>query len=334
MRVETVQCLKAPVSGAKLELQALEVSGDDVISGRLIEAGTGAWYRIEEGIADLLPAEYRNAERYEAFRRNHGFEPSPAPGSVGSAHKNTLTQVKFFSEHTEMYESEVVHSRFYEAFDEVTVGRWIARTITPGTRVVEVGCGTGRQTLPLVRAGAKVVAVDLSENMLRLARRKVRAERPEAQADFVAATAENLPLRDEAFDAAVIFGSLHHFTDPRTALLQIASAMKPGAHFYLMEPHKSPARFIFDWMMRRWKLWTEEASDDPLFTSTQFESWLNAGGLEARIRYGTYLPPHLFYRMSRGMAERLLATTDAAFGSLPGFRRLGGVIIAEAVKRP
>ena len=69
----------------------------------------------------------------------------------------------------------------------------------------------------------------------------------------MAGTAENLPLREGAFDAGLIFGSLHHFSDPPTALIGIARALKPGGQFYIMEPHDSPVRFIFDWMMRRWK---------------------------------------------------------------------------------
>ncbi|HEY6603227.1 MAG TPA: hypothetical protein VI009_15610, partial [Xanthobacteraceae bacterium] len=91
-------------------------------------------------------------------------------------------------------------------------------------------------------------------------------------------------------------------------------------------------RFVFDWMMRHWNLWREEANDDPLFTKKKFQTWLSAGGLDARIFYSTYLPPHLFYLIDRRKGEWLLATTDTIFNSIPGLRRLGGVIIAEAVK--
>jgi hypothetical protein len=87
-------------------------------------------------------------------------------------------------------------------------------------------------------------------------------------------------------------------------------------------------------MMRHWNLWKEEANDDPLFTRKKFQTWLSAGGLDARICYSTYLPPHLFYLIDRRKGEWLLGTTDVVFNSVPGLRRLGGVIIAEAVKHP
>jgi SAM-dependent methyltransferase len=171
--------------------------------------------------------------------------------------------------------------------------------------------------------------------MLRLARSKVLTERSAGRADFVIGTAENLPLANNRFDAAVIFGSLRHFSDPRTALRKVARIMKPGGCFYMLEQHKNPCRFIFDWMNERWtvwKLWKEEGNAGPLFTAAQFLDWLGAEGLEAQISYSTYLPPHLFYLIKEGAGDRLLGTTDTLFNAMPVLCRLGGVIIAEAIK--
>jgi SAM-dependent methyltransferase len=332
MRIKTIEHLRAPVSGALLELDAIEVSGEAVISGRLVEPATGSWYRIEEGIADLVPHPFRNVERYASFCRIHGLEHGPAPSATATPDANAETQMKFFSEHRDRYEVEVVASPFYEIFDRVTLGRWITRTISRGMLVAEIGCGSGRQTLPLLRAGTDLIAIDLSEDMLRLARRKVLAEALAGQVDFLVASAENLPLANNTFDAAVIFGSLHHFSHPSATLSNVARIMRPGSHFYMLEPHKSPVRFIFDWMMRRWMLWKEEANEAPLFTASQFGAWLGAGGFDVQFRYATYLPPHLFYLIKGRKGERLLATTDVVFNAIPGLRRLGGVIIAEAVK--
>ena len=64
MRIKTVEHLRAPISGARLDLQSIEICGDEIISGRLIEKSTGAWYRIEEGIADLAPYGFRDVNRY------------------------------------------------------------------------------------------------------------------------------------------------------------------------------------------------------------------------------------------------------------------------------
>src|SRR2546425_554 len=47
MRRASVDFLQAPVTAARLALEPLEVTGDDVVAGRLIEPDTGAWYRID-----------------------------------------------------------------------------------------------------------------------------------------------------------------------------------------------------------------------------------------------------------------------------------------------
>jgi SAM-dependent methyltransferase len=195
-----------------------------------------------------------------------------------------------------------------------------------------VGCGSGQQTLPLARQGANVLAVDLSEDMLRLARAKLLASGATGQASFVRGIAEQLPLASESCGGAVICGSLHHFTDPPRALQEAGRVLEPQARFFLLEPHASPVRFLFDWSMRLWTLWEEEARDEPLFDAVQFRHWLAAAGIDHRIGYSTYLPPHLFYWIRGAAGAFLLRASDRVLSGIPGLRRLAGVITAEGTK--
>src|SRR5262249_55409918 len=160
---------------------------------------------------------------------------------------------------------------------------WIARTISENGLVAEVGWGSGRQTIPMLRAFANVVAGDLPEDLLKLASRKARSVSIRSHTDFLVGTAPNWSRCERPSRLEPIFGSLHRFSDPPTALIGIARTIKPGGQFYILEPHNSPVRFIFDWMMRHWNLWKEEANDDPLFTKTKFQTLLSAGGLDGRI---------------------------------------------------
>src|SRR5262249_48590558 len=76
--------------------------------------------------------------------------------------------------------------------------------ITRGTRVLELGCGTGEFTRRVAPSGGEVVALDISGDLLAKARAKVGA-----QARFARGNAEVLPFRDSAFD--VVYGcSLPH----------------------------------------------------------------------------------------------------------------------------
>lgn len=319
-------------SGGKLQLEPLNLAGDEVLDGRLIDPATGNWYRIEDGIADLAPPLHRDAARYAAFCQKFGFPAPTTAGARAAPDANYAKQTEFFSSYKEGYEKDVVQSPFYDILYRTTIDRWLQRNLANGVRVAEVGCGSGHQTLHILRRGGNVVGVDLSEEMLREARQKVIDAGYAGRAEFVIGTAEDLPLAERAFDAAVICGSLHHFADPARALLKVSKALKPQGKLYLLEPHKSPARFIFDWTMRRWPLWQEEANDDPLFEAGQFRAWLKAGGIDCRIRYSTYLPPHLFYVVNGAKGDFLLSSTDRFFGSIPGLRRFAGVIIAEGVK--
>ena len=70
---------------------------------------------------------------------------------------------------------DAIGARYDDAFPhkegQVRAGSWLARTLPPGSRVLDVGCGTGLPTArQLSDAGHRVVGVDLSARMLELAR--------------------------------------------------------------------------------------------------------------------------------------------------------------------
>lgn len=95
-----------------------------------------------------------------------------------------------------------------------------------GLVVADVGCGTGRHTDWLVRAGAKVVAVDASEGMLERARARVGAH-PGAVLCRHALPAR-LPLYDGACDAVLCALVGEHLTDLDAAFAEFARVLRPG----------------------------------------------------------------------------------------------------------
>lgn len=71
-----------------------------------------------------------------------------------------------------------IGDRYDDAFPhkegQLDAGRWLAETLPPGSRVLDVGCGTGLPTArQLVDAGHEVVGIDISPGMLKLARDNV-----------------------------------------------------------------------------------------------------------------------------------------------------------------
>jgi SAM-dependent methyltransferase len=79
--------------------------------------------------------------------------------------------------------------------------------LKPGTRVLDVACGSGNLAIPAARAGAVVTGVDIAPNLLEQARQRAASENLNIQ--FDEGDAENLPYPDAAFDVVVtMFGAM------------------------------------------------------------------------------------------------------------------------------
>jgi ubiquinone/menaquinone biosynthesis C-methylase UbiE len=288
-----------------------------------------AWFRVEEGIVDLLPHSLRVEARYQSFANRHRIRYTPG-AAVGDEAK--LHQMEFFRDDVSRYEQQVVDSSFYQALDRVALQPWMNRRLRPGMRVLELGCGTGRQMMALGDRTAESIGLDISEEMLRVAQRKLDAAGRTRQVTLIAADAERPPLAEGMFDACLIYGTLHHLPNPGVAIVGAARCLRSGGSLFTRDPHKSPLRWVFDLMMRVWKLYEEEAREDPLLQETQLAEWFTAAGLSSHIRLSTYLPPHLLYLCTTRMSELLLSATDAVLSRVPGVRKIAGVIMAEGVK--
>jgi ubiquinone/menaquinone biosynthesis C-methylase UbiE len=96
----------------------------------------------------------------------------------------------------------------------------------PGTRLADIGGGTGNYALALERDGWEPVVIDHSPEMLAFATRKGLT--------IIAAAAESLPLEDESFDAAILVSMLHHVADPAAALAEARRILRPGGRMAVM----------------------------------------------------------------------------------------------------
>lgn len=97
----------------------------------------------------------------------------------------------------------------------------VAFGLQPSHAIIDIGCGTGLASGPLIENGYHVTGVDPSEPMLAVARERY----PEAK--WVRGTAEALPVDAASFDVAISAQALHH-ADARTALAEIKRVLRPG----------------------------------------------------------------------------------------------------------
>ena len=118
-----------------------------------------------------------------------------------------------------------------ELLEEETIARLreivAGLEIRPGARVLDVGTGTGVLLPLLLEKGGRVVALDLSWEMLKRARAK---SYPVA---YVQGDAQNLPLPDGAFDWVICNAVFPHFPDKLRALREIRRVLKDGGRLVI-----------------------------------------------------------------------------------------------------
>ncbi len=98
------------------------------------------------------------------------------------------------------------------------------RLLRPGTRVLELGAGTGQATQPMLNAGASVMAVEPGAALADRLRRRLPAAR------VLVGTAETVALPTAAFDLAVAATAVHWF-DLDVVLPKVHHALAPAGHF-------------------------------------------------------------------------------------------------------
>jgi ubiquinone/menaquinone biosynthesis C-methylase UbiE len=108
-------------------------------------------------------------------------------------------------------------------------------------KVLEVAIGTGRN-LQYYRTDCEIIAVDVSGEMLKVARE--RGAKLNIKVQFALADAEALPFRDRCFDTVVSSLSTCTFPNPANALQEMARVSKPSSQILLLEHGRSDRQWL------------------------------------------------------------------------------------------
>jgi SAM-dependent methyltransferase len=123
------------------------------------------------------------------------------------------------------------YERIAETFGPIHDRVVEALAVEPGTRVLDVACGTGGVALRAARAGADVVGVDITADQLAKARRAAEEERLAIR--FDECNCQELPYGNAEFDAvASVFGAIFASDHERTAA-ELARVCRPGGRLAL-----------------------------------------------------------------------------------------------------
>ena len=99
--------------------------------------------------------------------------------------------------------------------------------------ILDVGSGAGqiaRHLLKYADSGARVTCIDLSHQMLRRARNRLKSPNP----NFVTADLTRLPFADGSFDCITCSYVLEHLPDPQPGLAEIARVLAKGGRMFLL----------------------------------------------------------------------------------------------------
>ena len=142
----------------------------------------------------------------------------------------------------EGYEGWDEYAPFYDWENARTLGRrdvpfWRTLALKANGLVLELGCGTGRISIPLAKAGVSLVGVDRSDAMLARARQRVRRGGVGRRARLIRGDIRFLPFRSASFSLVMapygVLQSLLRERDLAATLKAVARVLEPGATFGL-----------------------------------------------------------------------------------------------------
>lgn len=184
-----------------------------MIDGHVVCSLCAAVYPVRGGIPVLLPRGFDASHVHDEIDHAHGAQ---------DAHKQ---QQSAYFDREVAAEFEITRPHGTPPAYRWLLGEKFRRSIAAlpaldGAVVADVCCGSGMEAEMLERAGARVIAFDISEGCA--LRAKERATRLGLEYAVVVADVEHLPLRDGGADIAYVHDGLHHLEHPTHGLREMA----------------------------------------------------------------------------------------------------------------
>jgi ubiquinone/menaquinone biosynthesis C-methylase UbiE len=106
----------------------------------------------------------------------------------------------------------------------------LERVVPSGSKVLDLGCGTGEMAARLAKRGYEVWGVDIAEPMVRYAAHRHKSGR------FRLGDVEHIPFDDNTFDAVVCLGVIEYLANDEQALSEIRRVLKPAGSAIISTP--------------------------------------------------------------------------------------------------
>lgn len=181
-----------------------ESEGEEILA-RVVAVEQGqATVPLERGLPARVPARWlpRALDALEVlWRVRHPFTPSLYLGSAEACLAGVCAK---YNSPGDVHGYAALASTGLEPIEREIV----ERHVKPGGRILDIGCGGGREALGFARAGFRVVAIDIAPRMIEAA--KLNAEREGLGITFRVQSVTELDDPPGSFDGAFWAGSYHH----------------------------------------------------------------------------------------------------------------------------
>jgi 2-polyprenyl-3-methyl-5-hydroxy-6-metoxy-1,4-benzoquinol methylase len=139
-----------------------------------------------------------------------------------------------FNRHAPSYDAQFAHSAVGQAMRQ-TVWDAADRLLADGTRVLDLGCGTGEDALHFARRGMVVTAIDIASEMIGALTAKARAAGLADRIDARTSDMESLAAEETPFDAIFSnFGAINCLSSLNNLRNLAATTIRPGGHVILV----------------------------------------------------------------------------------------------------
>lgn len=201
-----------------------------------------------------------------------------------------------------------------------------------GLTVLEYGCGDGENTVALAARGAgRVLSLDISPDLIEIARRRLAVNGVGADVEFVVGSAHDVPLADESVDVVFGIAILHHL-DLGLAAREVKRVLRPGGRAVFQEPVRSSALMRAARKLIPYKPPDLSPFERPL-TDRELEQF--AEGYTS-FRSKSFLLPTTsvlnLLPVARAHYARLLRWDAALLRRLPALNYYAGIRVVEMVK--
>jgi len=209
MKRDLLNIYVCPVSHSALTATAAGAA--DLDDGELV-SGAGLHYAIRQGIPVFLP-----------------------PAMLTPTEQETQTEYDASADQKYDVALDWQFRSFYENEDDVRERMLSLLALDAGSRVLEIGCGTGRDSFRIARKlgpRGEFFLQDLSERMVLKTRQRFQENNEQRlpRIEYFVSTARFLPFPDGYFDAVFHFGGFNNFSEPKKTLGEMTRIVKQNGH--------------------------------------------------------------------------------------------------------